>query len=260
MTHLFFINSIQRKFLLIFTALAAVFFFSVTEIFAAGCLTYTSGDSGVVTESATTCPNKSTLSQTACTTSLICTLASGGNCCSDYEDNQQSETQSAAYQACLAALASSPTPTEIPEVCTKYEALGSGDGAKSADPCVNLPNVASQNACRNCMYGSVLPSTADFAAKPVGFWTGLGCLSTNPFGAVAQLTFFMLGVSGVFILFQILIGAFTMLTSKGNPQGVQDAKKRITNSVIALLFIIFSVTILQFIGVGILKLPGFFSN
>lgn len=93
-----------------------------------------------------------------------------------------------------------------------------------------------------------------------GFWTGLGCLSTDPVTAVGQLLGFLLGVGGLFTLMQILIGSFRLATSKGDPKGVQDAKERITNSVIALLFIMFSITILQIIGINILAIPGFFSN
>lgn len=126
----------------------------------------------------------------------------------------------------------------------------------SNDPCKRLPSEELIGTCRTCMYGS--SSGGSFV--PVGFWTGIGCLSTNPIGAISQLLTFLMGISSVFIFAQILIGAFTLMTSRGDPKGVQDAKSRITNSVIALLFILFSVTILQFIGVNILKIPGFFSN
>ena len=114
------------------------------------------------------------------------------------------------------------------------------------DICSRLPS-AGQATCKSCM-------SAD------GFWTALGCISTNPVKAIAQLLNFMLGVGGFFVVVQILIGSFEMITSQGNPQALQSARERVTNSIIALLFIVFSVTILEFIGVSVLQLPGFFSE
>jgi hypothetical protein len=61
---------------------------------------------------------------------------------------------------------------------------------------------------------------------------------------------------GIGLLMIIAAGAmFTM--SRNDPKKVGDAKDMITSVLIGLLFIVFSVTILQFIGVGILGIPGF---
>ena len=48
-----------------------------------------------------------------------------------------------------------------------------------------------------------------------------------------------------------------MLTSAGNPETLAAGKDRLTNAVIGLLFVIFSVLLLQIIGFGILDIPGF---
>lgn len=134
------------------------------------------------------------------------------------------------------------------------QAQSASTAAQLSDPCQRLPNETVITSCKNCMYegGQV--------GKIKGFWTAIGCIPTNPIGAIGQLLTFLMGIGSVLIFAQILVGAFTLMTSKGDPKGIQDAKSRITNSVIALLFILFSVTILQFIGVGILRIPGFFSN
>jgi hypothetical protein len=89
-------------------------------------------------------------------------------------------------------------------------------------------------------------------------WTAIGCLPTDMGELAIALVTFLLGVAGLFFIMQVLYGSFKMIVSRGDPRGVQEAKERITNSVIALLFVIFSVTILRFVGVNVFKLPGFF--
>ncbi len=46
------------------------------------------------------------------------------------------------------------------------------------------------------------------------------------------------------------------MASSGNPEKVQAAREQLTSAVVGLLFIIFSITILQVIGVDILHIPG----
>jgi len=67
----------------------------------------------------------------------------------------------------------------------------------------------------------------------------------------------MLGLSGGVVLLSILAGAFMLITSAGEPKQVQEAQEMITAAIIGLLFIIFSILILQFVGVSILHIPGF---
>ena len=64
-------------------------------------------------------------------------------------------------------------------------------------------------------------------------------------------------MGGGIALLMILSAGFTMTISQGNAQKTAQAKEMMTAAVTGLLFIIFSVTILQFIGYSILKIPGF---
>jgi hypothetical protein len=107
-------------------------------------------------------------------------------------------------------------------------------------------------------YANCMKCVGGDQTQPTGWWTAIGCISTDMPKTAAALTTFLLGVAGLFFLAQVLYGAFKMVVSRGDPRGVQEARERITNSVMALLFIIFSVTILRFIGVSIFNLPGFF--
>lgn len=105
-----------------------------------------------------------------------------------------------------------------------------------------------------------LPEPAKTNCKACGgkMYTALGCLSTDITTLTVSLVTFLLGVAGLFFLIQILISAFKLVTATGDPRAAQEAKERITSAVIALLFIIFSVTIMRFLGVSVLKIPGFF--
>ncbi len=126
-----------------------------------------------------------------------------------------------------------------------------GKSTKEKHPCDQVPDGDSRKRCEECT------GPAD---NITGFWTGIGCISTSPVQAVGELLGFMFGVGGFFVFIQIIVGAFGILVSRGNPKSVQDARDKIINSVVALLFIIFSITILELIGVKILSIPGFFDR
>jgi hypothetical protein len=66
-----------------------------------------------------------------------------------------------------------------------------------------------------------------------------------------------LGIAGTSALLMILAGGFMLSTSGGDTKRVGEARELITSAVIGLLFIIFSVTLLQFIGVNLFHIPGF---
>ena len=78
--------------------------------------------------------------------------------------------------------------------------------------------------------------------------------------AAEQVFRIALGFGGIFILIKILMGAFGLITSSGNPGAVEKARSRIISAIVALLFLIFSVTLLQIIGMQILQLPGMTKN
>ncbi len=94
--------------------------------------------------------------------------------------------------------------------------------------------------------------------KPVrGVYTAVGCIPSDSPGMVAAIIRIALGLFGGITLLMILAGAFTFATAGSDVKRVQEAKDMITSAIYALLFIIFSVTILEFVGVSILHIPGF---
>lgn len=88
-------------------------------------------------------------------------------------------------------------------------------------------------------------------------WTVLGCLSSNPQDLVGTGLKYALGIAGVLALFLIILAGFQMMTSSGDPEKLASGRDLLVSSIIGLLIIIFSVVILQIIGVTILQIPGF---
>jgi hypothetical protein len=114
----------------------------------------------------------------------------------------------------------------------------------------NQVDAESKTVCNNCLNGTTLGGES-------GIWTSLGCIPSEGKGMIRR--FIVLGLSlagGIGLLMIIAAGAmFTM--SQNDPKKVGDAKELLTSVVIGLLFIAFSVTILQFIGVTVFRIPGF---
>lgn len=90
-----------------------------------------------------------------------------------------------------------------------------------------------------------------------GLWTGLGCIRTSTDGLVQDLMTILVGMAGGIALLLMLYGAFIYATAGGDPKKASQAKEVFGGAVMGLLFIIFSIIILNFVGVTILNLPGF---
>lgn len=135
-------------------------------------------------------------------------------------------------------------------VCDKLKFVDACKQIPDKDPDNPDPNGIRQK-CNNCM--KIDPATG----KTEGVWTAIGCIPTNSVGAATGLTQVGLGLAGLFTLIQIIYGAYELTFSRGDTKIVSQARKRITDSVLALLFIVFSITILRFFGVDILRIPGF---
>ena len=87
--------------------------------------------------------------------------------------------------------------------------------------------------------------------------TDFDCLSKDPIELTGSLYTIGLGlVGGVGILFMI-IGAYIILSSQGDPSKVAKGKEYITYSIIGILLALFGYAFYQIIAVDILNLPGF---
>lgn len=86
----------------------------------------------------------------------------------------------------------------------------------------------------------------------------------SPFATFADLTSktnkivtASMGIAGGIAFILIVIGAFQIVLSAGNPDRVKAGKEMITAALAGLFLIIFSVFILKLIGADILQIPGF---
>lgn len=143
-----------------------------------------------------------------------------------------------------------------PEDCNKTpESEANPTEASSFELCKQIVDSNLQEQCRTC---AISGEGGDVGQG--GVWTAVGCISRDPVDIARRLIEVGLGMGGGVALLMTLAGGFILSTSQGDPQKANQAKEMITNSVIGLLFVIFSVVILQFIGVTILKIPGFGEN
>ena len=87
--------------------------------------------------------------------------------------------------------------------------------------------------------------------------TAIGCIDTiHPEAFITQILGLAVGIGGGIAFLLMLFGTFQIMSSGGDPKGIQGGKETITSALAGLLLIIFSVFLLRFIGVDILGIPG----
>lgn len=131
-------------------------------------------------------------------------------------------------------------------ICADCKSPGKGQGGKPEAP--NPVKCDGDATCLSCV---------EDEKNPKGIPTPLGCVKTNPAGLVSFILKFLLYISGGIAVLLIMFGGYNMMTSQGNPEKLQGAQETITSAVVGLLFIIFSLVLLEIIGVDILRIPGF---
>lgn len=91
-----------------------------------------------------------------------------------------------------------------------------------------------------------------------GFWTAIGCVDYSLQGFFQDIIFgWGMGFAGVSVLACIIWSAFSLQISQGDPAKVKKSQEMLTACISGLILIIFSVFILRFIGVNVLRIPGF---
>ena len=115
--------------------------------------------------------------------------------------------------------------------------------------CENIKDGGEKTRCVDCLKGT---------GQLVGVWTGMGCMRAN-IGTFIQETLlgWGVGLAGGISLLCIMYAAFMMQTSGGEAEKIKKAQQLMTSCITGLMLIIFSVFILQLIGVKILRIPGF---
>lgn len=86
--------------------------------------------------------------------------------------------------------------------------------------------------------------------------TAIGTINITPQGFVSSLFSVILTIAGTGALILITYSGYVFMTSRGDKEKVAAARETLTSAILGLLFIIFSIVILETIGVDILKIPG----
>ena len=105
------------------------------------------------------------------------------------------------------------------------------------------------------------PATCDpesgFGDPGTGVPTGLGCIPTEPENLVKWILKYAILMGGGIAFLLSVFGGVSIILAGGNPEKINAGKEIIGSALTGLLFIIFSVFLLRFIGYDILQLPGF---
>lgn len=140
-----------------------------------------------------------------------------------------------------------------PPLCPIGFTVGSPDKPGSV---MKVPAATSCTDPKKCTKGG--GDTCDKAGgRGPAIKTAIGCIHTSPAEFVKDFLKFIIGIGGGLAFLMMLLGAFQMLTSAGNPETLAAGRDRLQSAIIGLLFIIFAVLLLQIIGFDILKIPGF---
>lgn len=108
----------------------------------------------------------------------------------------------------------------------------------------------------NDLSGAHWPTPADVCPSNT-CTTAIGNIDTSSSGFIESIMRFVLSIAGGIALLLIIISGYRLIVSQGNPEHIKNAKDQLTAAIIGLLFVIFSLVILQVIGLNILGLPGF---
>ena len=114
------------------------------------------------------------------------------------------------------------------------------------DYCTQIP-ADQRSACNECV---------GRGGEGEYIFTAVGCVQVSGSNLASDLIRLLLGISGGVALVSFLAAAFKFTISRGDSSQIKSAKEMITASITGLFFLIFSVIILEFIGVEILRIPG----
>lgn len=90
-----------------------------------------------------------------------------------------------------------------------------------------------------------------------GIMTAIGCIPTQPQKLVEGLLRYGTFAAGGVAFVLMLLASIQMITAEGNPNTIKSSQEKFYSAIIGLLLIIFSVLLMQVIGVDLLGLKGF---
>lgn len=101
------------------------------------------------------------------------------------------------------------------------------------------------------------PNTVDANGNCSGVNTGLGIsLASEKTSFATSLMGVILSIAGLIALFIIITTGYRLMTSQGDPEKIKGARESLTAAIVGLIFVIFSLAVLSFIGFDLLQVPG----
>lgn len=175
-----------------------------------------------------------------------------------------------------------PTPSPITRPATPTPGIGIAlptetphKSVANCDMCGYCQGIAkipgNWQACARCLYPGV--AKADTNADPTSlgtltnaegliptpdpnhFYTGFGCLSTQPGEFTTQMSSLFFSLIGGIAFLSFIYGAAIIATSRADAGRLNQGKRIVAGSIVGLLFALLSVFIIQFLARS-LGLPG----
>lgn len=154
------------------------------------------------------------------------------------------------------------------DVCDDSAFICSGTGQDGTccpgNICYTPPQTPSGHCVSPDLLPTATPTPADLSPCPSqkgeckSIDTALGTIDVNDPGAFIKTAFgILLSISGGIAVLLIVFSGYRIMMAQGDPEKLKGAREMLTSAIIGLLFMIFSVTILQILGVDIFHIPGF---
>lgn len=101
------------------------------------------------------------------------------------------------------------------------------------------------------------PGISDTSGNCKSVRSGLGItFETSAQGIGKGLLGILITIGGAVAFIIIIITGYRLMTSGGDPEKIKAAREQLTSAIVGLLFIIFSIAILSFLGFDVLHIPG----
>lgn len=187
----------------------------------------------------------------------------------------------AAHAQTATPIVNTPTPFQIPATPTPgvgaplpteeaHKSIANCDLCGYCDGVTKVPG--NWQSCVKCLYpgvagqngGAADPTSLGTLTNPEGviptvdpnhYYTGFGCVSTQPAEFTAQMSSFFFSIIGGIAFLFFIYGSAVIATARSDPGRLNQGKRILIGSVVGLLFALMSVFIIKFISQS-LGLPG----
>jgi hypothetical protein len=150
----------------------------------------------------------------------------------------------------------------VPSQCSKVRCNVSGtwNCCNSSSECTQAGGSPMDNNPSDTNPGDNITCTPSGGSGNSGILTAIGCvpvLGSDNGKAFGEFVLkWAIGIGGGIAFLLILYGGFMVMTSSGNPERLKAGQELLTSAISGLVLLIFSVFVLNFLGINIL---GIFS-